>query len=252
MQDYWNYRVHPPSVLSRLFPGKQKSGTTFLQGREDDVTMPRQSTFTMWSRQLFKVKAKLSSQLFRFPPTRLLLGLYDYRFKHIAVMEEEYHDIITTLQVIRLLQLFGQQELESRTTPFKGREDDMTTPASTTSTSSAITLMTSPTLSLAPNRLITRSRAKKIQQEVHALLFEFQLNSNDNFKLPKSCMLILLRYVEENHQDEGHEARIGKVLVIQQGHSAISSNQQVIRQSIRQSPESEVRALNCTNLRSFT
>jgi hypothetical protein len=157
-------------------------------------------------------------------------------------MEEEYHDIITTLQVIRLLQLFGQQELESRTTPFKGREDDMTMPAPTASPTT-FPISTGP---------ITRSRAKKIQQEVHALLYEFQLNSNNNFMLPKSCMLILLRYVEGNHQDEGHEARIGKVLVIQQGDSAISSNQQVIRQSIRQSPESEVRALNCTNLRSFT
>jgi hypothetical protein len=88
MKEYYNYRVHPPSVLSRLFPGKQKSGTTFLHGREDDVTMPRQSTFTMWSRKLFKVKAKLSSELFRFPPTKLLLGLYGYRLKHIAVMEE--------------------------------------------------------------------------------------------------------------------------------------------------------------------
>jgi hypothetical protein len=214
--------------------------------------MPRQSTFTMPSRQQFKVKAKLSSQLFRFPPTRLLFGLYDCWFKHIAVMEEEYHDIITTLQVIRFLQLFGQQELESRTTPFKGREDDMTTPASTTSTSSATTPVTSLTLSPPPNGPIKRSRAKKLLQEVHALLYEFQLNSNDNFMLPKSCMLILLRYVEENHQDEGHEARIGKVLVIRQGHSAISSNQQVIRQAIRQSPESEVRALNCTNIRSFT
>jgi hypothetical protein len=72
----------------------------------------------MWSRQLFKVKAKLSSQLFRFPPIRLLLGLYDYRFKHIAVIEEEYHDIITTLQVIRLLQLFGQQELRVKDDSF--------------------------------------------------------------------------------------------------------------------------------------
>jgi hypothetical protein len=131
-------------------------------------------------------------------------------------MEEEYHDIITTLQVVRLLQLFGQQELESRTTPFKGREDDMTTPASTTSTSSTTTPVTSPTLSPAPNGPITRSRAKMLQQEVHALLYEFQLNSNDNFMLPKSCILILLRCVEENHQDEGHEARIGKVLVIRQ------------------------------------
>jgi hypothetical protein len=83
---------------------------------------------------------------------------------------------------------------------------------------------------------------------VHTLLYELQLNSNDNFMLPKSCMLILLRYVEQNHQDEGHDARIGKVPIIRQGHSAISSNQQVIRQSL----ESEVRALNYTNLRSFT
>jgi hypothetical protein len=115
---------------------------------------------------------------------------------------------------------------------------DMTMPAPTASPTT-FPISTGP---------ITRSRAKKIQQEVHVLLYEFQLNSNDNFMLPKSCMLILLRYVEENHQDEGHEARIDKVLVIRQGHSAISSNQQVIRQS----PESEVRALNCTNLRSFT
>jgi hypothetical protein len=100
----------------------------------------------------------------------------------------------------------------------------MHTPASST------TPTTLPTSTPTPTGPITRSRAKKIQQEVHALLCELKLNSNDNFMLPKSCMLILLRYVEDNHQDEGHEARIGKVLVIQQGHSAIS-------QSIRQFPE---------------
>jgi hypothetical protein len=105
---------------------------------------------------------------------------------------------------------------------------DMTMPA----------LIASPTTFPISTGPITRSRAKKIQQEVHVLLYEFQLNSNDNFMLPKSCMLILLRYVEENHQYKGHEARIGKVLVIRQGHSAISSNQQVIRKAIRQSPES--------------
>jgi hypothetical protein len=83
---------------------------------------------------------------------------------------------------------------------------------------------------------ITRSQAKKIQQEVHALLYEFQLNTSDNFMLPKSCMLILLRCMEESHQDEDHEAGIGKnprhsampfgkdisAKVIRQGHSAIS------------------------------
>jgi hypothetical protein len=47
---------------------------------------------------------------------------------------------------------------------------------------------------------ITRSRAKNLQQEVHALLYKFQLNNNENFVLPKSCMLILLRFTKEEGQ----------------------------------------------------
>jgi len=57
---------------------------TFLEGREDDETIPRQSTF----KHPLKVKAKLNSKSFRVPHTRLLLGLYDYRFKHLAIMEQ--------------------------------------------------------------------------------------------------------------------------------------------------------------------
>jgi len=73
-----------------------------------------------------------------------------------------------------------------------------------------MTMPASPTTFPIATGPITRSRAKKIQQEVHALLYEFQFHTNDNFMLPKSCMLILLRYIEENHQDEGQEAGIGK------------------------------------------
>jgi len=59
--------------------------------------------------------------------------------------------------------------------------------------------MTSLATSLILAGQITRSRAKKIQQEVHALHYEFQLNTN-NFMLPKSCVLTLLRYTRENKQ----------------------------------------------------
>jgi hypothetical protein len=92
---------------------------TFLKGREDDEILPRQSTFTISCNHRFKVKAKLYSKSFQLPPTRLLLGLYNYRFKHLAVMEEEDRDVITTLQVNGLAQFFGLEELESRTTPFQ-------------------------------------------------------------------------------------------------------------------------------------
>jgi len=121
---YWNCQIHPPSFLSQLFSGKQKSWMTFLKGREDDETVPRTSTLTDSSKHPFKVKAILNFRLFRFPPTRLLLGLYDYIFKHLAVMEEEECDIITTLQVDGLAQFFGLQELESRTTLFQEGEGD--------------------------------------------------------------------------------------------------------------------------------
>ena len=114
------------SILSKLFSGKQKSWTTFLEGREDDETIPGQSTF----KHPLKVKAKHNSKSFRFPRSRILLGLYDYRFKHIAIMEHEDCDVITTLQTDVLAQLFGSEELESRTTPFQEGEDDMTTPIS--------------------------------------------------------------------------------------------------------------------------
>ena len=67
--------------------------------------------------------------------------------------------------------------------------------------------MTSPTTSLAdtplqvPTGPITCSRARKIQQEVHALLYEFQLNIDGNFELPKSCMLLLLRFSKKEDKD---------------------------------------------------
>jgi hypothetical protein len=48
---------------------------------------------------------------------------------------------------------------------------------------------------------ITCSSAKKIQQEVYALLYAFQLNTNENFMLPKLCMLILLRFTKEEGQN---------------------------------------------------
>jgi hypothetical protein len=88
--------------------------------RAYDETVPRQSTFTISCNHRFKVKAKLYSKSFWFPPLRLLLGLYDYRFKHLAVMEGETCDVITNLQVDGLAQFFRLEE--SRTTPFQ--EDD--------------------------------------------------------------------------------------------------------------------------------
>jgi hypothetical protein len=44
---------------------------------------------------------------------------------------------------------------------------------------------------------VTRSRAKKLQQEVHAFLSELNFNIDENVILPKSCILLLLRFRQE-------------------------------------------------------
>jgi len=69
--------------------------------------------------------------------------------------------------------------------------------------SQATPTQVSPTLTPAQviNGPITRSRAKKLQQEVHALLFEIHFNINKNYILPKCCTLIVLRYIEEEKDE---------------------------------------------------
>jgi len=119
ISDHSNWHLDPLSIFFRLFSGEQKPKMAFLEVREDDMTMPRTSTFTLNSKHPFKVKAKLDSKSFWFPPTRLLLGLYDYRFKHLAVMEEEECNRNIASSLVGLAQLLGLDGLESRVTPFQ-------------------------------------------------------------------------------------------------------------------------------------
>jgi len=58
-----------------------------------------------------------------------------------------------------------------------------------------------PTLAQVIDGPITRSRAKKQQQEVHVLLCEIHFNINENYILPKCCTLIVLRYIEEEKDE---------------------------------------------------
>ena len=68
-------------------------------------------------------------------------------------MEEGDREVITTLQVDGLAQLFGSEELESRTTPFQEGEDD-----EDMSPVTQVSYIEGP---------ITRSRAKLLQKEVN-------------------------------------------------------------------------------------
>jgi len=106
-----------------------------------------------------------------------------------------------TFNVADLSPFIREDGLESRTTPFQEGEDDMTTSS---------TNMLQPTIQVTPTQVsptstlaqafggsIICSRAKKLQQEVNALLYEVQFNINENYILPKSCTLLLLRFTKE-------------------------------------------------------
>jgi len=85
----------------------------------------------------------------------------------------------------------------------------MTMPASKMSqaASQATTtqLLPTPTPAQVIDGPVTRSRAKKLQQEIHALLSEIHFNINENYTLPKCCTLSVLRYIEEDKDESDSE-----------------------------------------------
>jgi len=62
-------------------------------------------------------------------------------------------------------------------------------------------LLPTPTPAQVIDGPVTRSRAKKIQQEVHTLLCEIHFNINENYILPKYSTLIVLRYIEKEKDE---------------------------------------------------
>jgi len=112
------------------------------------------------------------------------------------------YGVSTSFNVSDLSPFFGLEE--SRTTLFQGGEDDMSTPTTPSSIPTTSSKMEQSSSQAAPAHVfdgpITRSRAKQLQQEVHALLCEIPF-INENYILPKSCMLLLLRFTKEDDKD---------------------------------------------------
>jgi hypothetical protein len=81
-------------------------------------------------------------------------------------------------------------------TPFEERDDDEDIPGSPRLSSSPhdksqLSNEASTKIYLGP---MTKSRAKQIEQEVNALLVDHYSTIYENFILPQSCVLNLLRY----------------------------------------------------------
>jgi hypothetical protein len=95
-----------------------------------------------------------------------------------------------------------------RTTPFQVRENDVDIPTYqyVTQVDEHNTLIT---INQGP---ITRSRAKKLHQEVNSLLAEINFNISENVILPKCSTLVVLRYIFERggaaiHREEAKKKK---------------------------------------------
>jgi hypothetical protein len=108
-------------------------------------------------------------------PFRVLAKINDNAYK---IDLPPSYGVSNTFNVAHLLPYTSEDTSESRTTPFQGEEDNTTTPLSNTlqppshTTSTQVQPTSSPTQAF--DGPITRSRAKKLHQEVHTLLYEFK------------------------------------------------------------------------------
>ena len=177
------------------------------------------------------MKAIFNSKSYCFPLASLLLGLYDYRLKHLAILEEinttttpkfyfSYNDdfnnqdddygVSTTFNVADLTPYFGLEESESGTTPFQEGEDDEAISTKQDVNQAHDVEDINQAREQVNMGLITRSRAKKLQQELNVLLCEIYFNINENYILPKSWTLLLLRFTKEiDKNTEGEDYKDG-------------------------------------------
>ena len=130
--------------------------------------------------------------------------MYDYWLKHLAILEEinttttpkfyfSYNDdfnnqgddygVSTTFNVADLTPYFGLEESESRTTPFQEGEDDEAISTKQDINQAHDVEDINQARKQVNIRPITRSRAKKLQQDVNALLCEIHFNINENYIL---------------------------------------------------------------------
>jgi hypothetical protein len=102
-------------------------------------------------------------------PFRVLSRINDNAYK--IDLPNDY-GVSTTFNVANLAPYFGDEELESRTTPFQEGGDDADIPID-----KAVTQVNEHNTPININQgPIARSRARKLQQEVNSLLAEINFN----------------------------------------------------------------------------
>lgn len=130
-------------------------------------------------------------------PFKVLAKINDNAYK-IELPGDDYA-VSATFNVADLSPFFGQDDTESRTTPFQERGDDEDIPTITVSSVHETEV---------PTGSMTRARAKLLNQHVLLFLNEFTLDFNENWLLPNASILCVLRFDKEAAwETKGDESR---------------------------------------------
>jgi hypothetical protein len=117
------------------------------------------------------------------------------------------YGVSPTFNVADLSPFLGDEVIASRMTPFQEREDDADIPPIHTTQQMNQEQDTSSNLNHGP---LTRSRAKKLQEQVTSLLAEFDNIITENIILPKSSTLVIISDDTTNiHPGQGPISCIG-------------------------------------------
>jgi len=118
------------------------------------------------------------------------------------------YGVSTTFYVGDLTPFFGLEDSESsRSTPFQEGEDD-----EDILTMHDLSHANHPSSNLKDTIQgpLTRSRTKKLQEQVNLFLIDFNFNTSENVILPKCSMLIVIRNTYEEEDETDHEDRPNK------------------------------------------
>jgi len=139
-------------------------------------------------------------------PYKVLAKINDNAYS-IDIPIAEFGGASNSFNVADLSPYMGEDLGASRSTPFEGRGDDEDIPTTNTSPVRHEEQVDSTKKKEDEIRIgpITRARAKLIEQQVNSLLIDSDMLCYENFILPKSSYVCIIRYHDEGKDPKGGE-----------------------------------------------